>query len=41
MSNDENEEQMKTQIVPSFKQYLQEVKSMFGQDSKQYLVALL
>jgi hypothetical protein len=41
LSAEENEEQMKNQTVPTFKQYLQEVKDMFGQDSKQYLVALL
>ena len=41
LSAEENEEQMKNQIVPTFKQYLQEVKDMFGQNSKQYLVSLL
>lgn len=41
LSAEENEEQMKNQIVPTFKQYLQEVKNMFGQNSKQYLVSLL
>ena len=41
LSADENEEKIQTQIVPSFKKYLQEVKNMFGQESKQYLVALL
>ena len=41
LSAEVNEEKIQTQIVPSFKQYLQEVKNMFGQESKQYLVALL
>ena len=41
LSADENEEKIQTQIVPSFKKYLQEVKNMFGQESKQYIVALM
>ena len=41
LSAEENEEKIQTQIVPSFKKYLQEIKNMFGQESKQYLVALL
>jgi hypothetical protein len=37
----ENEDKIYNGIVPSFKTYLQQVKSTFGVDSKHYLVALL
>ena len=37
----ETEEKVYNGIVPSFKTYLQQVKEMFGQESKHYLVALL
>jgi vacuolar-type H+-ATPase subunit H len=41
MSFNETKEKIKNEFVPTFKQYLQEVKQMFGKDSKQYLLALL
>jgi sensor c-di-GMP phosphodiesterase-like protein len=41
LSSIETEEKVYNGIVPSFKTYLQQVKEMFCQESKHYLVALL
>ena len=41
LSGNENTKKINTQFVPSFKQYLEEVKEMFKENSKQYLLALL
>jgi hypothetical protein len=41
LSKIETEDKIYNGVVPSFKQYLTEVKQMFGEDSKHYVVALL
>ena len=41
LSSIETEDKVYNGVVPSFKTYLQQVKEMFGQDSKHYLIALL
>lgn len=41
LSSIETEDKIYNGVVPSFKAYLDQVKKMFGQDSKHYLVALL
>jgi hypothetical protein len=39
ISIDQNEDKMQNEEVPTFKEYLAKCKSMFGVDSKEYLIA--
>jgi hypothetical protein len=41
LSSIENNEKVDKEVVPTFQQYLEKVKNLFGTESKEYLVSLL